>query len=306
MDLTTGFKQAHIKADLFTVEKLYGLVCIPGSDTITVTQLCEFYASCDLGMSEFSSSEASGGYDATPADPRSSTGSRPPPLLETQSPDISKHEEDNLLKVSKDDVKDLLQHISLRMQLHRLPKSKLLVSLFGKNFDKEREYSLAELSDMFKVKPFGFEGIDQCTALARYLLEGPDANMFTTELQISKLAASAKEIGGKLFMELEEWEVFKPEDEKLFDKEIANIVSRNKLSFKECCKSYDTEGTGFINVEDFMETLETLELEFDEHCLRYMLLLFYSHSFDLNRVPYKQFTKAYSTLEISQHETSED
>ncbi len=72
---------------------------------------------------------------------------------------------------------------------------------------------------MFKVKPFGFEGVDQCTALARYLLEAPDANMFTTKLQISKLSACAKEIGGKLFMELEEWEVFKPEDEKLFDKE---------------------------------------------------------------------------------------
>jgi Ca2+-binding EF-hand superfamily protein len=129
--------------------------------------------------------------------------------------------------------------------------------------------------------------------------------MFTTKLEIDALSATAKDLGGKLFLELEEWEVFKPEDEKQFDKEIADVISHNKLSFKECCMSYDIEGVGFINVEDFMDTLETLELEFDESCLRYMLLLFYSHSFDLNRVPYKQFIKAYSTLEVSQHESTE-
>ena len=26
----------------------------------------------------------------------------------------------------------------------------------------------------------------------------------------------------------------------------------------------DPDGTGFVNIDDFMETLETLELEFDE------------------------------------------
>ena len=214
---------------------------------------------------------------------------------------VPSEEPANLLKMTKEDVKDLLTHISLRMQLHRLPKAKLIVSLFGKDFDKEKAVTLNELANAFKSKPFSFEKTEESITLARYLLEPQDSNMFTTELGISKLEGKAKEIGGKLFMELEEWEVFKPEDEKKFDDDIAQIISRNKLSFKECCKGYDNEEDGFINLEDFMECLETLELEFEESCLRYMILLFYSHEFDLKKVPYKQFIQAYSQREQSEN-----
>jgi hypothetical protein len=180
-----------------------------------------------------------------------------------------------------------------------------LVTLFGASFDKDKMLTLDELADLFAAKPFNFEKQADRITLARYLLEPADSNMFTTKPEIDRLAGSAKEVGGKLFMELEEWEVFQPEDEKEFDKEIAEIISHNKLSFKECCKSYDTEGTGLISIDDFMDTLETLELEFDDSVLHYMFLLFYSHSFDLNRVPYKQFIKAYSTLEVSEYESSD-
>ena len=48
--------------------------------------------------------------------------------------------------------------------------------------------------------------------------------MFTNELNIKNLASTAKEIGGTMFMELEEWDVFKPEDEKEFDSIIARLV----------------------------------------------------------------------------------
>ena len=130
----------------------------------------------------------------------------------------------NILKITKDDVRDLLSHVGMKMQLHRLPKSKLIVSLFGANFDKDLKISLEDLKEILAKKPFNFENENDRNTLARYLLEPSDSNMFTNELNIKNLASTAKEIGGTMFMELEEWDVFKPEDEKEFDSIIARLV----------------------------------------------------------------------------------
>ena len=63
-------------------------------------------------------------------------------------------------------------------------------------------------------------------------------------------------------MELEDWEAFKPDDEAEFDKVIGICISKNKLSFKEAWKTADTHKNDFITLEDFMEVLETLDIEF--------------------------------------------
>jgi len=81
-------------------------------------------------------------------------------------------------------------------------------------------------------------------------------------MEIDALEAMKKEVAGKLFMEMEDWDAFKPEDEAEFDKVIGICISKNKLSFKEAWKSADDNKKGFITLEEFMEVLETLEIEF--------------------------------------------
>jgi len=73
-------------------------------------------------------------------------------------------------------------------------------------------------------------------SIARYLLEKEDGNMFTTEEDIEALKGKTKDIAGKIFMELGEWEIFTPEVEKDHDNEIAENIGKNKEAFKEACK----------------------------------------------------------------------
>ena len=42
-----------------------------------------------------------------------------------------------------------------------------------------------------------------------------------------------------------------------------------------------------------------MQIEFTDSCLNYMLLLFYSSSFELNSVPYKQFINAYGNFKAT-------
>lgn len=180
-----------------------------------------------------------------------------PAPIQTDSPRDSSGDE-NIVKVTKEEVGELLQHISMRMQLHRIPKSKIPATLFGKNYDKERTLTVEELRQIFKKKPFSFSEHDENMSIARYLLEKEDGNMFTTEEDIEALKGKTKDIAGKIFMELGEWEIFTPEVEKDHDNEIAENIGKNKEAFKEACKQYDEDRSGSISLQDFSDVIETM------------------------------------------------
>jgi hypothetical protein len=66
------------------------------------------------------------------------------------------------------------------------------------------------------------------------------------------------------------------------------------LAIKESCKSFDLGKTGFITLQELREIVRNLELKFSEDTIHYMTLLFYSHNMELDKVPYKEFIKAYT------------
>ena len=68
-------------------------------------------------------------------------------------------------------------------------------------------------------------------------------------MEIDALEAMRKEVAGKLFMEMEDWDAFKQEDEAEFDKVIGIWISKNKLSFKEAWKAADGDKNGYITLE---------------------------------------------------------
>ena len=188
--------------------------------------------------------------------------------------------------------KDLLAHLSFRMQLNRIPKNKLYITLFP-SFPPERQLASQDLLRAFKASPFSFAD-SECESLAKSLLD------YNT--------VSAKMIEEKILKNTENWEIFTPEDENSFDEELGNVISKNKDPLKEKCKFYDKEKEGLISLNDFEKVLKELKIEFAARLFKYMLLLFYSHDMKIGQVPYRHFIKAYgeAAQEEEEFENSDD
>ena len=60
-------------------------------------------------------------------------------------------------------------------------------------------------------EPFNFTAETDRVLIARFWLEPSNKNFFTTQMEIDSLSAKRKEVAGKLFMELEDWDAFKSE-----------------------------------------------------------------------------------------------
>lgn len=208
-----------------------------------------------------------------------------------ESPPKPAPEEARIPKIREEEVKETLTHISLRLQLHRVPKSKFSSALFG-NMDKEKEVGMHELVQIFTKPPLSFEKGEQVNKLSRFLLESEQSDSIKAS-EKDTLKSQLKSVIGKLFRSLADWEIFTPKDEEGFDRHLATIISKNKITLKQACKIYDNEDSGIITVHEFMEVIEDLDVSFPPPILNYMMLLFYSHKYELNSVPYKHFIKAY-------------
>jgi hypothetical protein len=184
----------------------------------------------------------------------------------------------DLTPIKRKQVEDLLLHMSLRMQLHRLPKSKLLTVMFGESVDKEAQVSHPELIRVLSSTPFNLSAAESAQ-VADFLLE-----------KHTNIVA----LVGFLFFELEDWDVLKPKDEEQLDNEIMQLLRPIALDFKEACEAHDAEQSGTISVEVFMEILEEFRLEVSEKQMKYLGLLFYSHNLDFETVPYQQLLQAYA------------
>jgi hypothetical protein len=208
-----------------------------------------------------------------------------------ESPPKPSPEEARIPKIREEEVKETLTHISLRLQLHRVPKSKFTSALFG-NMDKEKEVGMHELVQIFTKPPLSFEKGEQVNKLCRFLLESEQGDTIKAS-EKDTLKSPLKSVIGKLFRSLADWEIFTPKDEEGFDRHLGTIISKNKITLKQACKIYDNEDSGIITVHEFMEVIEDLDVSFPPPILNYMMLLFYSHKYELNSVPYKHFIKAY-------------
>ena len=175
------------------------------------------------------------------------------------------------------ELKQILGHFSFRMQINRIPKSKLFATLFG-SMSVEKPLSRNELSSYLKKPPFGFNP-SEIETLNNFLLDSPKSTV--------------KSIGEKLNKYTDDWEVFSPEDEESFDEQLGLIISKYKAGLRDSCKEYDKENTGVVSLEDFKKVLSALKVQIPQKIFTYMMLLFYSHDMKISQVPYRHFIKAY-------------
>ena len=188
------------------------------------------------------------------------------------------------------ELESLLDHFSFRMQINRVPKSKLFLTLFG-SLSPEKLMSKADLAPYLKRSPFSYSP-SEIEIISDFLLDSP--------------TMPAKLIGEKLFKATDDWEVFSQEDENNFDKQLNQIISTNKADLKDSCKEHDKNNTGIISLEDFNTIIKELSIDFPPNIFKYILLLFYSNEMKLNQVPYRHFIKAYGVPIEDEDEEAEE
>ena len=244
-----------------------------------------------------------------PPKPPTDKKEAPSPMPPVPAPLSDPPKPQEVPKVQLAQVKALLTHFSYRLQLQRLPKSKLFQAVFGSPFEKEAIVTLADLSESLAHPPMTFQHPQETQLLARFLLEptGPPASI--KEADLKALRGTAKDIIARLSSSLGDWVVFTQEDEGKFDHAIATALQRNKMAFKASCKSYDLHKTGIIAFSELLEIIKNLELKLGEDVVHYMALLFYSHRQELDQVPYKEFIKAFTEQQpqqVEEHKASSE
>ena len=211
----------------------------------------------------------------SPSDPEASSKADSTKPL-TEFPSQSK-KPSNPSKPAAESVESIFTHFSFRMQINRIPKTKLFSTLFG-TLSQDKQLSKTELSSILKKPPFNFLAPD-VEAMNNFLLDSPKSTAKSIETKIHKFT--------------EDWEVFTPEDEETFDEKIGEVIQVNKEKMLEECKKIDKANTGIVSLDQFKEVLDKCKVKLQSKVIRYMMLLFYSHNMRLNEVPYFHFIKAY-------------
>jgi predicted nucleic acid-binding Zn-ribbon protein len=213
-------------------------------------------------------------YPAASLSPKPSPAAQPSPVRSPLTPNLSL----DLSLIKRKQTADLLRHISMRLQLHRIPKRKLMTVMFGEHVDKAAAVPHDELVSIFTQTPFSMT---------------PAESDQVADFLLSK-HKTAVAIVGCLFFELDDWEVLRPEDEEALDEEIAELLGAVAAEFKEACEALDVDQSGTVAMEDYFQILEELQIDLTDKQLQYLSLLFYSHKFDFESVPYQQLLTAYT------------
>ncbi|CAG9328157.1 unnamed protein product [Blepharisma stoltei] len=218
----------------------------------------------------------------------------PPQNLQETSP---KAFPEYISPVKLEQIQSSLNHIKLKMQLNRFSKSDLQKVLFDNKFvfSNPIHINYVELSNLFSQEPFDIKDKNDSENLSRFLFQS-ESDKFTSLEQIEKVTKTPEQITKKLLELIDEWEVYSQEAEEKMDQEISALIQSNKVTLKTACKLYDTENSGIITIEQFKKALEDVEIQFSPKVLSYLVVLFYSHSYQLDTVPYKFLIKAYGNV----------
>ncbi|OMJ69826.1 hypothetical protein SteCoe_32347 [Stentor coeruleus] len=190
------------------------------------------------------------------------------------------------------EIDNLLQHLCLRMQLHRVPKENLIEALVGAGPSNIKSIHSQEIVLLFTNTPFNFSR-KEATQIAEFLFQG-------------KKTMQYRDFVDKLYLSIDDWEIFTTKDEENFDAYLLNLVSTNEPYLQRACEDRDLENKGLITMEEFQMCLNERKIVLPPRVLMYLLVLFYSHNMELNIVPYRQFFQAYNSTEDNPEEKKED
>lgn len=187
-------------------------------------------------------------------------------------------------------ISAVLKHICYRMQINRLSKAKLPITLFGST-DKEKVITKSNLISFIIKSPFVLTDHSDQETLSNFLLTGK---------------STVKSIIDKLLQCLPDWKIFSIEDEADYDAELGKIISKDKQSLMAKFKAVDSACKGIISSSNFLSVLSELNISLNEDLHQYIQLLCYSYDNKLDNVHYRYLIKAYGNLlEVEQDFESE-
>lgn len=175
---------------------------------------------------------------------------------------------------------NLLTHISLRMQLHKLPKSLCLQTLFG-DLDLSLPADQQHISESLSKRPFCLTRPADLSEVCALLCTAENKTYY--------------DIGAALLASLPDWRVFTAAEDRELDSELTELVSAHYMRIKESCERLDTAKTGSLATGEFFSILTGLGVWLSPLLVPYTALVLYSYSFELERVAFAHFLRVYST-----------
>jgi hypothetical protein len=156
--------------------------------------------------------------------------------------------------------------------------------------------TLFELQELLSQQPINITDASQAELLSRFLLEPDktDPEAFKAFADGTNVSSHAKTVLAKLDRTVPSWTIFSTENEEEYDNEIAEALADHFTDLQVACEEADPDKNEFVSMDTFRRILKMVGIGFKETHLKYLELLFYSHNFELDRVPYYNFIKAYA------------
>lgn len=207
--------------------------------------------------------------------------------------------------IKPEEVTQYFDHICLCMQLHRYETSTLSDILLSCFKGKDPQLDSSSVLSLFTDPPFAFIKKLNLAPLCQYLVQPHEGRCEESEIKSFKQPAS--KVLEKIKKNLKDWKIFDNEEETQFDSDLGQLVRNSKKELKKACKEVDKTNSGIIDTQDFKSALNKAGAVLSPRLFEYMTLLFYSHDYEINKVPYANFIKAYSkTSETQEYEFDEN
>lgn len=179
------------------------------------------------------------------------------------------------------EIQKVLQNISLRLQLKKIPREKVL-NVFA---IPDKDIKNSELFiEMLCTSPISLKR-DEAKALFGYL--------FPRSLSIESIYLSIP-------IRLGNWNIISEPNEKYYKKILSTLIHQNHQSLLKHCEDLDLNKTGTLTHIEFFESFKKASLKLEKGLENYIVIQSYSQTYQLNTVRYPDFIKEFIQNKVSE------
>ncbi|OMJ92961.1 hypothetical protein SteCoe_4182 [Stentor coeruleus] len=172
-------------------------------------------------------------------------------------------EEKKIFTVKKEEIKDVLDEIVMKMRVAKLPKSKLLSKVFGNDFNADEGITIGALADTLSSCSLNVGNKEKNYLLARFLME-PEGVSEIVEKSLKDLKSDILLICKRFSKLFIDWEVFTEEEVQEIMNEIHQELGKIKDDLYKRCQDHDKDKKGFIDFSVFRSITEEAGVQFSD------------------------------------------
>lgn len=184
-------------------------------------------------------------------------------IIPESSPVKVVREEKKIPTVKKEEIKDVLDEIVMKMRVAKLPKSKLLSKVFGNDFNADEGITVGGLAEMFSSCSLNVGNKEKNHLLARFLME-PEGASEIVEKALKDFKSDILIICKRFSKLFIDWEVFTEEEVQETMNEIHQELGKIKADLHRRCQIQDKDKKGFIDFSIFRSIIEEAGAQFSD------------------------------------------